>query len=168
MTAGIRGTLVHGTALALAIDQDGPLAGVLIRGESGSGKSDLALRVLEACPWRRSRLVADDSVLVGAGEKGVMASCPAAIDGLIELRGVGISAMQRLDSVRLRAVVDLVEAAERLPEAETTTLAGAGGAALCLLRLVPFELSAPQKLRYGVRSIVAGQSAQGRQDGQSD
>ena len=147
----------------------GPLAGVLIRGPSGSGKSDLALRAIAACPWRRTRLVADDSALVGLDDAGrVLARCPAPIAGLIELRGVGITPMQRAAEVVLRAVVDLAREVDRMPEPGTVVLPGTGGVKLAALPIVPSELSAAEKLRYGMRSIVAGHSAPTGQDGAPD
>lgn len=160
----IRGTLHHGTVVALAIDQDGPLAGVMIEGASGSGKSDLALRLIEACPWRRSVLVADDSVLISPERGRIVACPPGTIAGAIEIRGVGIVPVPFRDRVRLRAIVRLSSDIRRMPEAEEATPAGAGGIALPVLTIDPFQLSAPAKLRYGVRSIVAGHLPSGRQD----
>src|SRR5207302_5769467 len=72
--------LLHATAVAI----DG--CAVLLRGVSGSGKSDLALRLIDA----GARLVADDqSELHRQGETIVVRS-PPAIAGLIEVRGVGL------------------------------------------------------------------------------
>ena len=99
---------VHGTTVAL----DG--AGVLIRGPSGSGKSDLALRLIDA----GARLVADDQTELWRRGEAVLARSPATIAGQIEVRGIGILSLPHLDEVPLRLVVDLIapDAVERLPE----------------------------------------------------
>src|ERR1700760_1504181 len=55
---------------------------VLILGPSASGKSDLVLRLLS----RGFDLVADDQVDIDDG----IASCPPALAGLLEVRGLGI------------------------------------------------------------------------------
>lgn len=108
--------LVHATCVAIG-DQ-----GVLLRGRSGSGKSDLALRLIEA----GANLVADDQVaLVRAGER-VEASPPTPLAGLIEVRSLGIFRFAHCTLVQVRLIVDLVqeEAIERLPETRTETVLG--------------------------------------------
>ena len=82
-----RRELVHGTCVAL-----GP-HGALLRGGSGSGKSDLALRFLALAAEQdlQPRLVADDQVWVEAkGDGSLVASPPETIAGKIEVRGLGI------------------------------------------------------------------------------
>jgi len=76
----------------------------------------------------------------------VMASAPANLAGLLEVRGVGLMRVPFAPVGELHLVVDLVapEAVERLPEAEWTTLADTR---LPRLALAPFEASAPAKLR---------------------
>src|SRR5438477_11549915 len=83
---------------------------VLLRGPSGAGKSDLALRLIDG----GARLVADDQVeLRRAGER-VLVTAPAAIAGLIEVRGVGIIRLQPVTEATLALLVDLVP----LPEVD--------------------------------------------------
>ena len=60
--------------------------GVLIEGPSGSGKSDLALRALS----QGFRLVADDRVVVWASGGRLFGRAPEILNGLIELRGLGV------------------------------------------------------------------------------
>ncbi len=100
---------VHGTVV-LAGTQ-----GVLIRGESGVGKSMLAHALIE----RGARLVADDRVQISACHRRVVASAPASISGLLELRGRGLVAMPYERSAVIRLVADIVseDALERMPEA---------------------------------------------------
>jgi HPr kinase/phosphorylase len=80
---------------------------VLLLGSAGSGKSDLLLRLID----RGWRLVADDQVLV---EHGV-ARAPAALAGILEVRGLGLYRMGFLAAAKLRLVAHLGLPAERLP-----------------------------------------------------
>lgn len=138
-------------------------AGVLIRGPSGAGKSDLALRLVDA----GALLVADDVVELVRGPGGacsgpdgdasgrLLARAPAALAGLLEVRGVGILPVPHLDAVTLALVADLLppgRPAERLPEPATVTLAGV---ALPRIALAPFEVSAVAKLRLAAAAAAA-------------
>jgi HPr kinase/phosphorylase len=92
---------------------------VLIRGPSGSGKSRLVLRLLQACDagalvW--ARLVADDRVILEPAEGRVVVRAPAALRGLLEMRGVGLCKLPFEAQAVLGLVVDLSASAERLPE----------------------------------------------------
>ena len=141
--------LVHGTCVALGAKA------ALLRGGSGAGKSDLALRFM-ALPREgelEPRLVADDQVLVearGAGE--LIASAPATLAGKLEVRGLGILEVPHLRQARLMLVVDLVPSEEvpRMPPPlENTMIAGV---AVPLLRLAPFEPSSALKLKLALLS----------------
>ncbi|MEP9355292.1 HPr kinase/phosphatase C-terminal domain-containing protein [Xanthobacter sp. KR7-65] len=95
--------------------------GVLIRGPSGAGKSRLALRLILDPPriLPPAELVADDRVILTV-EAGALVARPApGLEGLIEVRGLGIRRMPHRPAVALRHVVDLMAAdAERMPSAE--------------------------------------------------
>lgn len=80
---------------------------VLLIGPSGSGKSDLALRLLS----RGFQLVADDRVDVSDG----IASCPVSLAGLLEVRGLGIVRLPHRPQARLALVVELNGVAARMP-----------------------------------------------------
>jgi serine kinase of HPr protein (carbohydrate metabolism regulator) len=128
-------------------------AGVLLRGPSGSGKSDLALRLIDS----GARLVADDrtelTLQKGGNGKRVIASAPKEIAGKIEARGLGILAVDAVGETPVALVVDLVNSdeVERVPEPETLEILGL---AIPLIRLDPFEASAPAKLRATLKSGV--------------
>lgn len=138
--------LIHGTCVEVGG------TGVLLRGPPGSGKSDLALRLID----RGARLVADDQVDLAAGPGGLRARAPAALAGLLEVRGLGIATLPAAAGIPLRLVVDLVaEAAaiERLPEARSVTLEGVR---LGHLVVWPFAASAAVKVRLAARQCGAG------------
>jgi HPr kinase/phosphorylase len=80
---------------------------ILVTGSPGSGKSDLVLRLLS----RGFELVADDQVII---EDGV-ASCPANLAGLLEVRGLGIVRLPHRAEARLVLVVELEGRADRMP-----------------------------------------------------
>lgn len=136
-------TRVHGTTVAL----DG--AGILLRGPSGSGKSDLALRLIDA----GARLVADDQTELWRRGDAVMARCPATIAGQIEVRGLGILRFPHLAEAPLGLVVDLIapDAVERLPEPRFCEYLQCS---IPLLAITPFEISAALKLRLAVDGLV--------------
>ena len=149
--SGIR-ELVHGTCVAL-----GPYA-ALLRGRSGSGKSDLALRFLHLPPEQglEPRLVADDQVWVERQKDGsLLASAPSNLAGKMEVRGLGILAIPHRNQARLVLVADLVLPQEvpRMPPdpLDQMTIADV---ALPVVKLAPFELSSALKLRLALLSAV--------------
>ncbi len=95
---------------------------VLIRGPSGSGKSQLALQLIQAAHGRSlsfARLVGDDRVhLQAAGGRLLVRPAPA-LAGLIEVRGIGIVKHPYEPCAVVRLVIDLNADAERLPSAES-------------------------------------------------
>ncbi|MFE1600614.1 HPr kinase/phosphorylase [Methylobacterium sp. ID0610] len=94
-------------------------AGLLIRGPSGSGKTTLARELLDAGPISGTfaALVGDDRVVVEVCHDRLVASPHPALAGLVEIRGVGLQAVENtLPSAVLRGVVDLAETAPRMPE----------------------------------------------------
>jgi HPr kinase/phosphorylase len=93
---------------------------ILIRGPAGSGKSQLALRLIEAAPdgpLRFSRLVADDRVHVAAAHGRLIARPARPLAGLIEIRGIGIRRFPYEEMAVVSVVVDLAATTvPRLPE----------------------------------------------------
>ena len=125
--------------------------GVLLRGPSGSGKSELALQLIDG----GARLVADDGIEVRRQGERLFArlprSAPESVRGRIELRGLGILPAPTVAEASLDLVIDLVptDALERLPEPMTVELLGV---AIPLLRLSAEEPSAAAKVRLAVRA----------------
>jgi serine kinase of HPr protein (carbohydrate metabolism regulator) len=86
---------------------------VLITGPSGSGKSDLALRLLD----RGFTLVSDDQTVVKRDGARLLASPPPTIAGKLEIRGLGIIEMDHLAEVPLALIVELTSSdIQRLPD----------------------------------------------------
>lgn len=141
---------VHATCIAVP-DPEGGWSGLLLRGAPGSGKSDLALRLLDG----GARLVADDQTELRRIDGALVACAPVALAGKIEVRGIGIMDVPWLESVAVTLVCDLVNGGEvaRLPEPRHVTIADV---ALPLLAVAPFEASAAAKLRLGVEAARRG------------
>jgi len=119
-------------------------AGVLLRGPSGSGKSDLALRLLNLGPdWR---LVSDDQVALSRNGSVIMGRAPAAISGKLEVRGIGIVDVAVAPETEIRLIVDLVERADVPRMAELDQTSNLLGAAIPSARLHAFDASAPLKV----------------------
>jgi HPr kinase/phosphorylase len=135
--------LVHATAIAI----EG--AAILLRGPSGSGKSDLALRLIDG----GARLIADDQALLRRADNQVFVRAPAEIAGLIEVRGIGILHVDLINEAPIALVVDLVPSTqiERIPDNRFEKVLGL---AVPLITLAPFEASAPAKLRFAWRALA--------------
>lgn len=131
------GSRIHGTAVAIGG------RGVLLLGPSGSGKSDLALRLID----RGATLIADDQVELEARDGRLLACALATIHGRIEVRGVGLHDVAT-ELAPIALVVDLSRSPERLPEPETQVLEGIE---VPVVALAPFDASAPIKVELALK-----------------
>ena len=98
------------TIHASTVSTDG--RAVLISGPSGSGKSDLALRLLD----RGFTLVSDDQTIVRREGDRLVSSAPPTIKGKLEIRGVGIVEMETVTDVPVALYVELTSEIVRLPD----------------------------------------------------
>lgn len=85
---------------------------VLITGPSGSGKSDLTLRLLD----RGFTLVSDDQTQVRRDGDRLIATAPPTIVGKLEIRGIGIVEMETVSDVPVALLVELTGELRRLPD----------------------------------------------------
>jgi len=114
---------------------------VMITGASGSGKSDLALRLLD----RGFSLVSDDQTIVKRVGSHLLASPPPNIAGQLAIRGIGIIAMDNLSDLPVALSVELTSSdIQRLPDdsQERPIL----GVKLPLITIDAMTASAPSKV----------------------
>ena len=88
---------IHSTSVV--IDDNG----VLILGDSGSGKSDLALRLID----NGATLISDDISICRKSSNNIYLHCPPEIKGLLEVREIGIITVPFVERIKLRLVVNL-------------------------------------------------------------
>lgn len=150
--------IVHATAVAVGVAAGtgagaagASPAGVLLRGASGAGKSDLALRLIDS----GATLIADDRTVLRCHAAAVLLFSPEAIRGRLEVRGLGIVPVDHVEAVPLALVIDLADsdAIERMPAPRCETLLGI---VIPAIALDPFESSAPAKVRLAVRAAACG------------
>ena len=98
------------TMHATTVASDG--RAVLITGPSGSGKSDLALRLLD----RGFALVSDDRTVVKRDGDRLLAAPAPNIAGKLEIRGLGIVEIENVSDVPIALIVELTSDIERLPD----------------------------------------------------
>ena len=113
---------------------------VLISGPSGSGKSDLALRMLD----RGFNLVSDDRTILRRDGAKLIASAPDTIKGKLEVRGVGIVEVETVPDVPVALVVELTSDIQRLPDDSRERLIL--GAGIPLISVDALTASAPSKV----------------------
>lgn len=121
---------------------------MLLRGASGVGKSDLALRALQG-GWR---VAADDRVLAWRSGGRLFGRAPCAIRGLVEARGQAILRLAPQAFAPIDLVADLVGAGaplERLPDEARVEILGAS---LPRLALRGVEASALARLALALQA----------------
>jgi serine kinase of HPr protein (carbohydrate metabolism regulator) len=125
--------------------------GALIRGPSGVGKSDLALRCLDD----GFRLVADDRVLVFVSRGRLFGTAPENLRGLFEVRSLGVIPCPSLAFAEIVLAIECADGPakiDRLPDREFTAILGVS---VPRLPLWPLEVSAPAKLRRALEHLGA-------------
>ena len=132
---------VHASSVAI----DG--RAVLISGPSGSGKSDLTLRLLD----RGFTLVSDDQTLIRRDGDRLIATAPPTIAGKLEIRGIGIVDMQNVDNVPVALVVELTSEVMRMPDDSRERLIL--GISVPLITIDAMTASAPAKVALGLERL---------------
>ena len=151
---------VHATSVVLGA-ASAPFGGavdgaVLLLGESGAGKSDVALRLIAM----GARLLSDDQTQLFAEGERLFAEAPSSSHGWMEIRGVGIVVLEAAKPapVVLAVILDADAAIPRLPEALRYALPAPLEAleGPPLLRLSPFEAAAPAKIAAAAAALSRG------------
>lgn len=124
--------------------------GILLIGASGTGKSDLALRLID----RGAMLVADDYVNLSRKDDVLLASPPDRLTGKIEVRGVGICTLPFMPAAQIHLYVDLAATPDRFPNPAFKDIAGV---MIPRIALSALEASAPLKIEMALSQGV-GQS----------
>jgi serine kinase of HPr protein (carbohydrate metabolism regulator) len=151
MTANIHASCVRLDTAATPMGAP-RMAGVLLLGRSGSGKSDIALRLIAA----GARLVSDDRTILFVEGNRLFARAPANLRGLIEARGVGVVRLPAAAKARVALAVTLERPKSRLPEPEFYTPPPGLPVRIPLIRLAPFEASTPAKIVLAVAAFERG------------
>jgi serine kinase of HPr protein (carbohydrate metabolism regulator) len=141
MARALSSETLHATSVAI-----GGRA-VLLSGPSGSGKSDLALRLID----RGAALVSDDYTLVKRIDGRLVATAPATIAGRMEVRGLGIVDLPHVGEAPVALLIDLFDTIDRMPlDMRRRAVAGLD---VPIVRIVPFEASAPIKVELALKGL---------------
>lgn len=147
MSASLSSETIHASCVAI-----GGRA-VLIAGRSGTGKSDLALRLID----RGGTLVSDDYTIVRRVEGRLLAKAPANIEGKMEVRGLGILEFAALSDVPVALHVDLDRRPERVRQADEQF--SVAGVKLPSIAVVALEASAPVKVELALAQLGSAPEA---------
>ena len=137
---------IHATLISV----DGK--GILFKGESGCGKSDLALRFIKT---ENAKLVADDRVDVDIIDNKLIGKAPLILKNKLEVRNIGI--IEDLDTVEQEDIflcVELVknrESLERLPQEEFEIILDKK---IPKIKLYAFDCSTICKILVKISSII--------------
>ena len=139
---------IHASCIALGED------GVVFQGPSGCGQSDLTLRMID----EGAALVSDDYVLISAEEGETRATAPPTIEGLIEVRGLGLITVPYVSDIRVALVVELIDRADvpRLPDPDDTHIDLLPDMPVPLIRLTAYDPSTAAKIRLAIRALRDG------------
>jgi serine kinase of HPr protein (carbohydrate metabolism regulator) len=106
---------LHATSVAIEDN------GVAIFGDPGSGKSDLALRLIDT----GATLISDDITVFSKLEKNINLFGIENTKGLLEVREVGIITVPYVEGIKLKLVVRLTDKViERIPKKNQINLLG--------------------------------------------
>jgi HPr kinase/phosphorylase len=152
--------LIHATSVVLGASVR-PFGGreefaVLLFGGSGSGKSDVALRLIAA----GGSLISDDYTALSSNQEFLVAQSAPNIAGQIEIRGVGVIKLEQASTAPVALAVRLDQEATpaRLPETSLYAPPAPLTASYLppLVTLRPFEPSTPAKIAAAAAAAISG------------
>jgi serine kinase of HPr protein (carbohydrate metabolism regulator) len=135
-------SLIHATSIAI-----GGRA-ILLIGASGTGKSDLALRLID----RGAMLVSDDYTALSVDGGRLIASPPPTIAGRMEVRHIGIIAMPHLHNLPVALAIRLDDNPRRMPDRSHRI--AISGIDVPVVALDAREASAPIKAELALRTLI--------------
>jgi serine kinase of HPr protein (carbohydrate metabolism regulator) len=151
--------LIHATAVVLldaAAPFGGPIDGaVLLLGDSGSGKSDVALRLIAM----GGKLVSDDQTVLFMEGRRLFADAPLNLSGRMEIRGLGIMRIDKAPAAPVVLAVRLEAATvARMPEPAfySPPEAVQGDVKVPMLTLDAYEASTPAKIAAAAAALAHG------------
>jgi len=131
---------------------------VLLRGDSGVGKSDVALRLME----RGALLLSDDRTALDVRDDILWASAPPSIAGLMEVRGVGAVSVPNSclagENFPVSLVVDLVQSPDQVERMPQTSSCHILDIALPWVAVYGFAASAPQVIQVALDVVLGRRS----------
>lgn len=139
--------VAHGVFVAV----DG--LGVLLRGTSGVGKSEIGLELIS----RGHRLIADDAVELVADGVRIIGRCPPLLEGFIEVRGLGILDVRRMygdAAVGRESPLDLVIDLSVRPDALADERIDGQRSRYAVLGLQVPEISLPRRVGHNLAVLV--------------
>ncbi len=115
--------------------------GFLLLGSSASGKSDLALRLID----NGANLISDDQIIISNENDSLIAKCPDNLQGKLEVRGVGIIKTPFYAVHSINLCFNLQKTVDRFPKKNLKTFKNI---TIPCYQLNPFEVSAPIKIKH--------------------
>ncbi|WP_363284203.1 HPr kinase/phosphatase C-terminal domain-containing protein [uncultured Sphingomonas sp.] len=138
--ASLSSETIHASCVAI----DG--RAVLIEGRSGTGKSDLALRLID----RGAQLVSDDYTMLLRRGDDLIAKPPANLAGKMEIRGIGIVELSHQSDIPVAMLVVITEQPPRMPAGGRKRIIA--GVEVREIALPSLEPSAPIKVEWALRN----------------
>ena len=125
--------------------------GIMITGDCGSGKSDLALRLIKQYG---AKLIADDRCNIDVKNGKIVVSCPDNIKNMLEVRGIGIVPIKSAKNTEISLVVELVDDLKKIERMKSKENFMFADACVEKIKIYPFECSAPEKIVIKVESLL--------------
>jgi serine kinase of HPr protein (carbohydrate metabolism regulator) len=136
-------TLIHATCVEW---ED---KGILIIGDSGAGKSDLAIRLME----KDAFLISDDQTKLLKRKNEILGQTAPNIEGKIELRGVGIIDVDYKKETAIKLILELVKSRKEVPRMPKLEFSDFFGIKVAKFRLYPFDDSTLIKIKYMLKNL---------------